>query len=64
MDTITNISINIIDSLNEGFGYSLKIERGTELVFFASVNPASGENLNTIEDCLEVVSYYIKRQKN
>lgn len=55
-----NVSWSLIDALNPGFGYSLRIEDANngELLLFTSRDPATGADLLTPVDCLRVVAYY------
>jgi hypothetical protein len=56
-------SISLCDPLNPGFGYQIRITRSAPPgapveVLFTSRNPATGSNLLTYEQCLDVLELY------
>lgn len=50
----------LIDPLNPGFGYSLRIEEAVpRVLFFGSKAPDTGADLLTPADCLRVIQMYV-----
>ena len=53
------VSICLVDHLNPGFGYQIRIidDRG-QTVLFTSRDPLTGQDLLTLADCLRVAQNY------
>jgi hypothetical protein len=60
---VSACTIALCDNLNPDFGYSITIEDecGRRLLF-TDCNPATGEELLTFADALEVAAMYAKRK--
>lgn len=55
-----DVSISLCDHMNPGFGYQMRITNalnGEELLF-TSVHPATGRDLLTYDECLDVANMY------
>ena len=51
-------AFTLVDALNPGFGYQIRITRGPQTLLWTSRNPATGKDLLTAADCLEVLAMY------
>lgn len=52
-----SVFISLVDWLNPGFGYQIRIQRGEETVLFTSNHPKTGKPL-TYKDCVEIANSY------
>lgn len=56
-------AIHLIDVHNPSIGYQVRIERNGQTLLYASRNPATGADLSTFADAMEVLQYYTKGGK-
>lgn len=60
MSATFDVSITACDYLNLGFGYQVRITRSDNgsTVLFVSIDPDTGKDLLTLNDCLRVAAKY------
>lgn len=62
MAAFYDVDVSACDPLNLGFGYQMRVTRSHDgsTVLFTSKDPATGQDLLTLEDCLRVASWYTR----